>query len=202
MFYFTPFTNNVVQQPDGDDSPGIVAAPILLLGIAKLELSVIADVPEHVVIDRVVVGERVGVGTVIRGLRPGAVVAEGVVASLKSGVAIVLEGASVGIALPTNELVSVVSVLLVWDVPSAVVVDGVHSPIIVDMPNGDVIGGGATEGVKLMKGLGVAEEEDATPPFVIAVPFALAGAELVAAAAGHVVMPPSGIPEFGPKLPV
>ena len=35
----------IVQQPDGDDSPGIVAAPLLLLGIAKLELSVIADIP-------------------------------------------------------------------------------------------------------------------------------------------------------------
>ena len=106
----------IVQQPDGDDSPGIVAAPILLLGIAKLELSVIADIPEHVVVDRV------GTGTAISGLRPGAVAAEGVVASLKFGVATVLEGASSGAALPTNELVSVVSVLLAWEAASVVVV--------------------------------------------------------------------------------
>ena len=67
----------IVQQLDGDDSPGIVAAPVLLLGIAKLELSVIADIPGHVVVDRV------GTGTAISGLRPGAVAAEGVVALLR-----------------------------------------------------------------------------------------------------------------------
>jgi hypothetical protein len=93
----------MVQQPDGDDSPGIVAAPI-------------ADIPGHDVVDRV------GTGTAISGLRPGAVAAEGVVASLKFGVATVLEGASSGAALPTNELVSVVSVLVAWEAASFVVV--------------------------------------------------------------------------------
>ena len=130
--------------------------------------------------------------------------AEGVVASLKSGVATVLEGASIGVALPTKELVSVVSVLLAWEAASVVVVVGLHVPAVVDIPNGDVIGSGATGGVKLTEGLGVTEEddEDVTPPLVITALLPLAVTELVAAAAGHVVMPPSGIPEFGPKLPV
>ena len=188
----------IVQQLDGDDSPGIVAAPVLLLGIAKLELSVIADIPGHVVVDRV------GTGTAISGLRPGALAAEGVVASLKFGVATVLEGASIGVALPTRELVSVVSVLLAREAASVVVVDGVHSPVIVDMPNGDVIGSGATGGVKLTEGLGVTEEEDedTTPPLVIAVLLPLAVVELVVPVIGHTTIPPSEFPEIGLKLPV
>jgi hypothetical protein len=188
--------SNVRSTPDGDASPGIVAAPILLLGIAKLELSVIADIPGHVVVDRV------GRGTAISGLRPGALAAEGVVASLKFGVATVLEGASIEVALPTKELVSVVSVLLAWEAASLVVVAGLHVPAIVDIPNGDVIGSGATGGVKLMEGLGVTEEndEDATPPLVIGV--MLAVAELVVPVMGHATIPPSEFPGIGPKLPV
>lgn len=188
----------IVQQPDGDDSPGIVAAPILLLGIAKLELSVIADIPGHVVVDRV------GRGTAISGLRPGALAAEGVVASLKFGVATVLEGASIGVALPTKELVSVVSVLLAWEAASLVVVAGLHVPAIVDIPNGDVIGSGATGGVKLTEGLGVTEEkdEDAIPPLVIAVLLPLAIVEVVVPVMGHTTIPPSEFPGIGPRLPV
>ena len=169
----------------------------MLFGIAKLELSVIADIPGHVVVDRV------GTGTAISGLRPGAVAAEGVVASLKFGVATVLEGASIGVALPTKALVSVVSVLA-WEAASVVVVVGLHVPAIVDIPNGDVIGSGATGGVKLTEGLGVTEEkdEDATPPLVIGVMLALAVAELVVPVMGHATIPPSEFPGIGPKLPV
>jgi hypothetical protein len=170
----------IVQQPNGDDSPGI------------------ADVPGHVVVDSV------GAGTAISGLRPGAVAAEGVVASLKFGVATVLEGASIGAALPTKELVSVVSVLLAREAASIVVVAGLHVPAIVDIPNGDVIGSGATEGVKLTEGLGVTEEkdEDATPALVIAVLLPLAVVELVVPVMGHTTIPPSEFPGIGPKLPV
>jgi hypothetical protein len=40
-----------IQQPEGNDSPGIIAAPLLLLGIARLEVSVIVDTPTHGVVD-------------------------------------------------------------------------------------------------------------------------------------------------------
>jgi hypothetical protein len=165
-----------------------------LFGIAKLELSVSVDIPGHVVI------ARVGAGTAISGLRPGAVAADGVVASLKSGVATVLDGASIGAVLPIKELVSVVSVLIAWEAESVAVIDGVHSPVPVDMPNGDVIGSGATGGVKLTEGSGVTDDEGTAPPLVSPVLPALAG--LVAAVVGHVVMPPSEILGLGPKLPV
>jgi hypothetical protein len=84
------------------------------------------------------------------------VAADGVVASLKSGVATVLGRGSV----LTRELVRVVSMLLTREAGSLVVTDGVHSPMAVDVPYGDVIGSGATAGVKLTKGLTVTEEDD------------------------------------------
>jgi len=82
-----------------------------------------------------------------------------VVASLKFGVATVLEGASKGAVLPTRELVSVESAVLSSEVASLVVVAGLHVPAIVDVPNGEVIGSGATEGVKAMEG----DDEDIGP---------------------------------------
>ena len=168
-----------IQQPKGDDRPGIVAALPLLLGIAKLEVSAIVDIPRHGVVDRVVGGVRGGAGTGIRGLRPGAVAPDGVVASLKFGVAMVLEGASIGTALLTRELVSVESVVLAREAESVVVVVGLHVPAIVAIPNGEVIGSGATEAVE-----------------------ATEGDELVVPIVGHTVIVPSELPEIGPKLPV
>jgi len=58
-------------------------------------------VPAHVV------SESTGGGTDMSGLIPGAVAPDGTVASLKSGVATVLLGASRGTGLPTKGLVSV-----------------------------------------------------------------------------------------------
>jgi hypothetical protein len=193
-----------IQQPEGDDSPGIVAALLLLLGIAKLEVSVIVNIPRHGVVDKVVGGDTLGAGTGIRGLRPGAVAPDGVVASLKFGVATVLEGTSIGAALPTKELVSVVSVLLAREAASVVVVAGLHVPAVVDIPNGDVIGSGATGGVKLTEGSGVTEEKDgdATPPLVIAVLLPLVVVELAVPVMGHTTIPPSEFPGIGLRLPV
>jgi hypothetical protein len=195
-----------IQQPEGDDSPGIVAALLLLLGIAKLEVSVIVNIPRHGVVDKVVDGDTSGAGTGIRGLRPGAVAPDGVVASLKFGLATVLEGTSMGGALPTRELVSVESVVLTVEAESVVVVVGLHVPAIVDVPNGEVIGSGATEGAE-----GRDEEDITLPvvptpllaaPVVIAVLLAGVVAELVVPIVGHTMMVPSELPEIVPKLPV
>lgn len=177
----------------------------MLLGIAKLEVSVL-DTPRHGVVDKVTGGDRVGAGTGNRGLRPGAIAPDGVVASLKFGVAKVLEGASMGTVLLTRELVSVESVVLTMEAESVVVVVGLQVPAIVDVPNGEVIGSGATEGVK--------ERDDevitlpvaptALLPAVIVVTVLLAGvvAVLVVPIVGHTVIVPSELPGIGPKLPV
>jgi hypothetical protein len=169
----------------------------LLLGIAKLDVSIIVDIPRQGVVDKVG-GDRVGAGTAIRGLSPGAVAPDGVVASLKFGVATVLEGASKGAVLPTRELVSVESAVLSSEVASLVVVAGLHVPAIVDVPNGEVIGSGATEGVKAMEG----DDEDIGPPVVPTVLVAGVVAELVTAVVGHTAIEPSEVLVIGLKLPV
>jgi hypothetical protein len=169
----------------------------LLLGIAKLDVSVIADIPRQGVVDKVD-GDRVGAGTEIRGLSPGAVAPDGVVASLKFGVATVLEGASMGAALLTRELVSVESAVLTSEAASVVVVVGLHAPAIVDVPNGEVIGSGATEGVKAPEG----DDEDIRLPVVPAALLAGVVAELVIAVVGHTAIEPSEVLGIGLKLPV
>ena len=65
-------------------------------------------VPVHVVIETTggAIVEITGGATIISGLKPGAVAADGTVASLKSGAATVLE-VSRGTVVPTMELVSV-----------------------------------------------------------------------------------------------
>ena len=123
---------------------------------------------------------------------------DGVVASLKFGVATVLEGASKGAVLPTRELVSVESAVLSSEVASLVVVAGLHVPAIVDVPNGEVIGSGATEGVKAMEG----DDEDIGPPVVPTVLVAGVVAELVTAVVGHTAIEPSEVLVIGLKLPV
>ena len=169
----------------------------MLLGIAKLNVSVIVDIPRQGVVDKVG-GDEVGAGTGIWGLSPGAVAPDGVVASLKFGVAIVLEGASMGAAPLTRELVSVESAMLNSEAASVVVVVGLHVPAIVDVPNGEVIGSGATEGVKAMEG----DDKDIGPPVVPAVLPAGVVAELVIAVVGHTAIEPSEVLGIGLKLPV
>jgi hypothetical protein len=182
-----------IQHPEGNGSPGIVAT--LLLGIARLDVSIIVDIPRQGVVDKVG-GDRVGARTGIRGLSPGAVAPDGVVASLKFGVATVLEGASKGAVLPT--LVSVESVVLSSEVASLVVVVGLHVPVIVDVPNGEVIGSGATKGVKAMEG----DDDGIGLPIVPAVLLAGLVAELVIAVVGHTAIEPSEVLGIGLKPPV
>lgn len=161
-----------------------------MLGIAKLEVSVRVDIAGHVV------GDRTGAGTTISGLRPGAVAPVGIVPSLKSGVGTVLEGGSIEAALLAREVASV-----------AVVV-GSHKPEIVDVPNGEIIGSGATEGVETtgavegttggeaMEG----EDEDINPVVTVTL-LAVGVAVLANPVAGHVMIAPSEVPVIGPTLP-
>ena len=134
----------------------------------------------------------------IRGLSPGAVAADGVVASLKFGEATVLEGASIGAELLTRALVSVESALLASAAASVAVVVGLHVPAIVDVPNGEVIGSGATEGVSAMEG----EDVDIGLPVVPAAVLAGVVAELVIALVGQTAIEPSEVLGIGLKLPV
>jgi hypothetical protein len=96
------------------------------------------------------------------GLRPGAVAADGTVAALKSGAATVLV-VSRGTVLPTRELVSVGSAVLVREAAreaaSVMVAVGLQRLTVVEMPNGVVIGSGATRGGGLMEGEGTMEED-------------------------------------------
>jgi hypothetical protein len=117
---------------------------MVMLGIAKLEVSNIG-VPAHVVT------ETTGGAIVMSGLRPGAVAADGTVASLKSGAATVL-GVSRGTGLPTKELVSVGSAMMAREAASVMVAVGLQMLTVVVMPNGVVIGSGATRGGGLMAG--------------------------------------------------
>jgi hypothetical protein len=132
---------------------------MVMLGIAKLEVPIIG-VLAHVVT------ETTGGATVMSGLRPGAVAADGTVASLKSGAATVL-GVSRGTGLPTKELVSVASAVLARDMEreaareaaSVMVAAGLQMLKSVVVPNGVVIGNGATRGGGLMDGLGTVEND-------------------------------------------
>jgi hypothetical protein len=161
-----------------------------LLGIAKLEVSVRVDIAGHVV------GDRTGAGTTIRGLRPGAVAPVGIVPSLKSGVGTVLEGGSIEAALLAREVASV-----------AVVV-GLHKPEIVDVPNGEIIGSGATEGVETTGavegttgGEAMEEDDEDINPVVTVALLAVVVAELVSPVVGHMTIPPSEVPGIGPTVP-
>jgi hypothetical protein len=174
---------------------------VSLLGIAKLEVSVMVDIAGHVV------GDRTGAaGTTISGLRPGAVAPDGIVASLKSGVGTVPERGSIGAPLPGKELVSVEAALLAS--ASAAVVAGLHVPAVVDVPNGEIIGSGATGGVETTEEVeattgGEAKEgEDKDINSVVTVTLLAAGvAVLVSSVLGHMVIAPSEVPGIGPTLP-
>ena len=137
------------------------------------------------------------------GLRPGAVAPDGTVASLKSGTATVLLGASRGDGLPTKELVSVESVVLAREAGSVMVAVGLQMLEIVAVPNGVVIGSVGTKGGKPVDADGSTEDEDEDiePPLV--------GTALAAAAlpgpmiplVGHVRIWPSDVPGSGLNMP-
>ena len=196
------------QQPDGDD-PTIVVAPKMLLGGAKLEVPI--DVPAHVV------SESTGGATVMSGLMPGAVAADGTVASLKSGVATVLLGVSRGTGLPTKALVSVESVVLVSvgstvpakEAGSVMVAVGLQKLDAVIVPNGSVIGSGGTTGGELIEELKAPAENDgddikvplAKAPLAVAVLVAVMLVGPMIPVAGHVVISPSDVPGNGANMP-
>jgi hypothetical protein len=194
-----------LQQPAGDETPGVVVAPMEPLSGAKLKVP-IADEPAHVV------SERIGGATVMSGLRPGAVAPDGTVASLKSGVATVLLGVSRGTALPTKALVSVGSVVLVsvgstvltTEAGSVMVAVGLQKVDAVIVPNGSVIGSGGTIGGELIEKLEAPAEVDGDetkPPLTVA---PLAAPVLVGPmipAAGHIAIPPSDVPGNGATMP-
>jgi hypothetical protein len=126
---------------------------MVMLGIAKLEVSIIGRLAH-------VVTETTGGAIIMSGLRPGAVAADGTVAALKSGAATVLV-VSRGTVPPTKELVSVGSAVLVREAAreaaSVMVAVGLQRLTVVEMPNGVVIGSGATRGGGLMEVKGTIE---------------------------------------------
>ena len=128
---------------------------MVMLGIAKLEVSIIGRLAH-------VVAETTGGAIIMSGLRPGAVAADGTVAALKSGAATVLV-VSRGTVLPTKELVSVGSAVLVREAAreaaSVMVAVGLQRLTVVEMPNGVVIGSGATSGGGLMELKGTIEDD-------------------------------------------
>jgi hypothetical protein len=176
-------------------------------GVAKPEVSII-------VVSAHVVTETTGGATVMSGLRPGAVAADGTVASLKSGAATVL-GVSRGIGLPTKELVSVGSVVMAREAASVMVAVGLQMLKVVVVPNGVVIGSGATRGDGLMGGEGSAEDddddedmdedmdmdEDIESPLADAAFVAVAAAEPMIPVVGHIAIAPSDVPGNGPNTP-
>jgi hypothetical protein len=135
---------------------------MMLLGIAKLEVSII-DVLAHVVTGTG--GAIRGGATGMSGLRPGAVAPDGTVASLKSGVATSL-GVSRGGGLPTKELVSVESVVMAREAGSVMVAVGLQMLKFVVVPYGVVIGSGRTRGGELTLGLAEDDDEDIVPSLI------------------------------------
>jgi hypothetical protein len=182
------------QQLGGEGAPSVIVTPMVLLDIAKLEVS-INDVPAHVTTET-------GGATVMSGLRPGAVAADGTFASLKSGVATVL-GVDRGTGLPTKELVSVESAVAARDAGSVMVAVGLQMLNVVVMPNGVVIGSGAAAGGEATEGLGPAEDddEDLKPALAGAVAVAAALGEPTIPVVGHIVTAPSDVPPTGPNMP-
>jgi hypothetical protein len=149
------------------------------------------------------------------GLRPGAVAADGTVASLKSGVATVLLGVSRGTGLPTKALVSVEllareagtglptkelvrSAVLATEAGSVMVAVGLQMLAAVLVPNGVVIGSGGTRGGEPTEGLkGLTEDygDDADAALAAATPL---GPMIVV---GHTVIVPSDSPGSGGNTP-
>jgi hypothetical protein len=150
--------------------------PVPSLGIARLDVPVIVEVPPHGVADVS------GVGTTISGLVPPTVVVSGgVTASPSVGPVMVLGSGSPKIALLSEELALVT-------VPV-----GLHVPDRIDVPNGEVIGKDALEG----------GDEDDNPdiPVALLASAAVLAAELMIPVVGHSVIVPSVVPGIGPKFP-
>jgi hypothetical protein len=151
------------------------------------------------------------------GLMPGAVAADGTVASLKSGVATVLLGVRRGTGLPTKALVSVESVVLVSvgsivlvkEAGSVMVAVGLQKLDAVIVPNGSVIGSGGTTGGELIEALKAPAENDgddikaplAKAPLAVAVLVAVMLVGPTIPVAGHVVISPSDVPGNGANMP-
>jgi hypothetical protein len=170
----------VIQQPEGDDKPEVPATPVPLLGMAKLDVSVIVAVPPHGPADAS------GVGTTIsgtKGVPPTPVLVDGIVASLNAGPVTALGSDSVDAALLLEELAAV-----------AVGV-GLHVPSMDEVPNEVVIGSDATEG-------GDGEPVVAGVPVGLLAATAVLVAELVTPIVGHSVIAPKELPEIGPRVPI
>jgi hypothetical protein len=166
------------QQPKGDGRPNVPATPVPLLGIAKLDVPVIVEIPPHGAADVS------GVGTTISGLVPAppiVVVSSGVTASPSVGPVMVLGSGSPKAALLSEELALVT-------VPV-----GLHVPDRIDVPNGEVIGKDALEG----------GDEDDNPdiPVALLASIAVFAAELMIPVVGHSVIVPRVVPGIGPKFP-
>jgi hypothetical protein len=180
----------VIQQPEGEKRPDVPVTPASTVGIAMLDVSVIVGVPTHGEVDEV------GVGTVMSGLRPAPLVSVmpgGVVPSVNTDPVTVLEPGSVG------------SILLIEEVAAGAIVVGLQMPDMSDVPNEDVTGSGATEGVdeETNPGVIVALLE---PTMVVVGVFvmmvvAVPVADLVIPVVGHIVIAPRDVPGIGPKVP-
>jgi hypothetical protein len=156
------------------------------LGIARLDVSVIVEVPTHGDADEV------GVGTVISGLRPApltSVVLSGVEPSVNTGPVIVLDPGSVD------------AVSLTEEVATGAAGVGLQKPDMFDVPNEDVTGSGATEenGTDVNPVVTVVPLESTI--VVVMVVVAVLVAELVIPIVGHIVIAPRDVPGIGPKVP-
>jgi hypothetical protein len=170
------------------------------LGIARLDVSVIPEIPAHGDADEV------GVGTMISGLSPApltSVVLGGVVPSVNTGPVIVLD--------PGN----VEAVLLTEEGATAAIGVGLQNPDMLSMPNVDMTGSGATEGDEGVTGSGAAGDEDVNPGVavvlleattvvvgvVVTMGVAVVVVEIVIPVVGHTVIAPRDVPGIGPKVP-
>jgi hypothetical protein len=171
------------------------------LGIARLDVSVIPEIPAHGDADEV------GVGTMISGLSPAPltlVVLGGVVPSVNTGPVIVLD--------PGN----VEAVLLTEEGATGAIGVGLQNPDMLSMPNVDMTGSGATEGDEGVTGSGAAGgDEDVNPGVavvlleattvvvgvVVTMGVAVVVVEIVIPVVGHTVIAPRDVPGIGPKVP-
>jgi hypothetical protein len=159
------------------------------LGIARLDVSVIAEVTTHGDTDEV------GVGTVISGLRPApltSAVLDGVVPPVNTGPVIVLDSGSVE-AVPLIEERSTDAVGV-----------GLQNPAMLSMPNVDITGSGATdgdEGVNPGVDAVLLEATTAVVGVVEKMGAAVVVVEIVIPVVGHTVIAPRDVPGIGPKVP-
>jgi hypothetical protein len=148
-----------------------------LLGIAKLDVPVIVEIPPHGAADVS------GVGTTISGLVPApaiVVVSSGVTASPSVDPVMVLGSGSPKAAL--SEELALVTVPV-----------GLHVADRIDVPNGEVIGKDALEGAD--------EDDNPDIPVALLASTPVFATELVIPVVGHSVIVPRVVPGIGPKFP-